>query len=328
MASLNLHWSRLHESGTLLGMQLLLLTYRLTGRWGFRALLLPVMIYYYVFRPSARWSSRQYRDHFRQRFPDTSLGRWAGLRHFLMFGETLLDKLLAWMGHIHLEDVEFPEASKQCFESMMMKKKGAVLIVSHLGNIELTRALARRFPDMKMTVLVHTHHATRFNSLLKRIAPEGGIELLQVTEMTPATAMTLAERIDRGELVVIAGDRTPINGTMERVSTVDFLGTPAPFPQGPIVLSGLLKCPVLLMFCLKGDKHYTIFTETFAEQIYLPRAKRGEIIESEVARFAKRLEVYCRMAPLQWFNFYDFWQESGVSAGKTSSGHNDDQCRD
>jgi predicted LPLAT superfamily acyltransferase len=29
-----------------------------------------------------------------------------------------------------------------------------------------------------------------------------------------------------------------------------------------------------------------------------------------IARYAQRLEHYCLMAPLQWFNFFDFWNQN------------------
>jgi predicted LPLAT superfamily acyltransferase len=40
----------------------------------------------------------------------------------------------------------------------------------------------------------------------------------------------------------------------------------------------------------------------------LPRERRRAALEEAVARYAKRLEAYCLLAPTQWFNFFDFWQ--------------------
>jgi len=30
--------------------------------------------------------------------------------------------------------------------------------------------------------------------------------------------------------------------------------------------------------------------------------------EHVLRRYAERLEHYCRIAPYNWFNFYDFWR--------------------
>jgi predicted LPLAT superfamily acyltransferase len=35
---------------------------------------------------------------------------------------------------------------------------------------------------------------------------------------------------------------------------------------------------------------------------------REPMIESLLQRYAGRLEHYCRLAPYNWLNFYDFWR--------------------
>ncbi|MBU1664233.1 MAG: glycosyltransferase family 2 protein, partial [Gammaproteobacteria bacterium] len=91
-------------------------------------------------------------------------------------------------------------------------------------------------------------------------------------------------------------------------STADFLGAPAPFAQGPYILASLLKCPVYLFFCLRQNERFHIHFEQFAERIELPRKTRAAALQALAQRYSKRLAHYCRQAPLQWFNFYDFWK--------------------
>nr|RAV92930.1 hypothetical protein DBT53_10615 [Aerococcus mictus] len=52
--------------------------------------------------------------------------------------------------------------------------------------------------------------------------------------------------------------------------------------------------------------------EPFADRIELPRANRERAIQASVERFATRLETHLRIAPLQWFNFFDFWRPGGM----------------
>jgi predicted LPLAT superfamily acyltransferase len=42
----------------------------------------------------------------------------------------------------------------------------------------------------------------------------------------------------------------------------------------------------------------------------LPRNSREQALRDVVGRFAERLEHYVRLAPYNWFNFYDFWSIS------------------
>jgi len=134
------------------------------------------------------------------------------------------------------------------------------------------------------------------------------LELLQVTEFGPAVALVLKERIDRGEWVVIAGDRVPVHGG--RTVDVRFLGGIAPLPVGPYLLGALLECPVHLLFCLRRAGTNYIYFEPFAERLAWPRAERDAALAREAQRFADRLEHYVRLDPLQWFNFYPFWREA------------------
>ncbi|MBW9336987.1 acyltransferase, partial [Herbaspirillum sp. RU 5E] len=76
---------------------------------------------------------------------------------------------------------------------------GGLIICTHLGNLELCRVLGRQHPALKLTVLVHTRHAHAFNQLLAQLDPGSQLNLMQVTDMSPATAMVLAEKVAQGE---------------------------------------------------------------------------------------------------------------------------------
>jgi predicted LPLAT superfamily acyltransferase len=299
------HWSKIGESGILIGMKFLLLVYRVFGRLGFRVCLFPVMSYYYLFRKEARQASEQYLRKIRPLLPEKQQTSLSSFPHFLMFGEILMDKLLVWMGRISKQDVVFetPDTIKE----IEIRRKGGIIIASHLGNFEICSSLANQIPNMHLTILVYTQHAEKFNTLMKRVAGNTDVEVMQVTDVSPATAMLFSERVNAGGYIVIAGDRTPVTG-QARVSTVNFMGAPAPFPQGAFILAGLLKCPVYLMFCLKQQTQYHMYIEKFTEGlIFHDRKQRLQIINNAVQGFAGRLEHYCLKAPLQWFNFFPFW---------------------
>ena len=315
MADSENHWSGIGEAGSLLGMKALLLAYRLFGRWGFRLILLPVISYFYLVRKEARQASGEYLTRLAATFPDSAAKGLSSRQHFWMFGEVLLDKLLVWMGHIQLDDVLFE--TPDVFSELDESQQGGVILVSHLGNTEICSAIAYQHPGIRVTMLVYTQHAEKFNTLMKQTNSNACINLMQVTDITPATAMILSERIAAGEYVVIAADRTPVGGG-KRTSAVEFLGATASMPQGAFILAGLLRCPVYLMFCLKQQQRYHIYLEKFAPQLSFDRRHRREQLHGAVQRYAKRLEYYCQLAPLQWFNFFPFWQSEDSA---DESGH-------
>ena len=150
-------------------------------------------------------------------------GRRDTIRHFLSFAETILDKMLAVGGRYRLDRIRF--VGRDAIDSMVKARQGALLVTAHMGCLEMCQASAESTPGMKLTVLVHTVHAQQFNRMLERLSPGRGISLLQVTEISPATAVMLAERVERGEFVAIAGDRVPIVAGRASAVQVPFLGT-------------------------------------------------------------------------------------------------------
>jgi predicted LPLAT superfamily acyltransferase len=308
------HWSRLEERGAYLGIRFVWAAYFLLGRRVCRAILWPVVLYFYLTDPKRRLNSMSYFRHLRSVTGSPPNGG-EGLRHFMSFAEKMLETFIAWTpdgGNLPLRVVGAEEIDRLAVEN-----RGGLLIVSHLGNAELSRSgLANRF-GKPVNVLLHTKHAVQYNRVLQRINPAITAQTIEVTEVGPATAIDLETRVQRGEWIAIAGDRTPI-GSAGRVSLVPFLGAPAPFSQGPYILAGLMKCPVYVMFCLRDEGGHTVYFEKFADRIELPRRGKDEFLHQLTARYAQFLERYCLQAPLQWYNFFDFWASEAVPADRNA----------
>ncbi len=300
------HWSHMQDWSLAWGMRLLFAVYRLCGRRMLQVFLYPVVTYYWLANSAARRASRDYLARLAAYQPDMKLSSslFDSYRHFLGFANAIIDKLAAWSGLIAVDDVEF--SGREQLLADLAGGRGAWLLANHLGNPEVCRVMADRDAAVKITVLVHTKHAEKFNRLLGRYNPGSGMNLLQVTEINAATAMRLAEKIEQGDLVVIAADRTPVNGG--RTLTVDFLGEPARLPMGPFVLAGLLKCPVYYLFCIKQNDKHRIAFERVGDTFSWQRDQRDAVLQQAASRYAQRLQTYALSSPLQWFNFYDFWQ--------------------
>lgn len=302
----NRHWADINEATSVMGIKFLFAVYRTLGRPVFYLFLIPVITYYFCFQPRARRASRDYLTRMQAAggIPQDASVSWWSLRHFFSFGVSLLDKLAAWSGGVKPGYVRYQ--SYREFLDYVQGGRGALVLASHLGNLEISRVMASTHKRVKLNILVHTKHAEKFNRLMKEIDEESGMNLIQVTEVTPATAVMLSEKIEAGEVVVIAGDRTPVGGG-ERQSRVNFLGATATFPQGPYILASLLRCPVYTIFCVRSKGHYDVSIERFADEIRIARKNRDEELHQWSQRFADRLEAFALRTPLQWFNFYDFW---------------------
>ena len=293
------------ESGSSWGIWILFQIHRWFGRLPFRLALYPVMVYFFLVKKQARQASLEYLQHIQKFQPHFKANGWDSFKHFISFGETLLDKILAHAGRYTLKNVRV--LGREAVQTCIDKKTGFVILTAHIGNLEVSRSIAelRKIP---LNILVHTQHAERFNRILKTINPQSQINLIQVSQLDSALAIILANKVQAGEAVVIAADRIPIGQDIsKRVVYTQFLGDAAPLPTGPYILAHLLQVPVFFVTCIQQDKNYLLHYQPFAERIDLPRAHREASLEHYAQKFADLLAQECKQAPLQWFNFYHFW---------------------
>ena len=299
------HWTQIAERGGVRGMQTLLAVYRLFGRRVFSLFLYPVAAYFWLTGAAARRASRGYLQAVRQRAKQLGVTalRTNSFRHLLEFGHALLDKGAIWAGafppsNIEVEDLEV---------FSQLKSRGCLFIGSHLGNLEMLRAFAQT-RDFKVNALVFVRRAPKFNRVLASVNPKAFDGMIEVDSFGMDTVLKLQDLIRAGEHIAILGDRVSVRH-QERCVEAPFLGRPAPFPEGPFVLASLLGCPVYLLFCTRIGPKYRVFLEPFADPLELPRANRRTHVEEAARRYAERLEAHCLLAPTQWFNFFDFWEQ-------------------
>jgi len=311
------HWANIGERGSALGLKFLASIYRFFGRRVCLVVMAPVIFFFFMTGVEQRRGSQDYLQRiWRSNVLAKKPGLYLSFRHFMAFGAAALDKLAAWTGNIPADDIEdsFPDSLSDVRHS----GRGAFFITAHFGNPEVIRAIGGLQKRARVNVLVHTIHAERFNALIASMEAGSTLRMIQVTQVGPDTAILLQTAIANGEIVVIVGDRIPVRG-VKRVAWANFFGSPAPFPEGPHILAAILKCPVYLLFCVREGKRHKVFFEHFADRIELPRKQREAAIQRSVERYAARLEHYVRLAPLQWFNFFDFWHPAGLEAPSPTS---------
>ncbi|HXM80945.1 MAG TPA: acyl-CoA synthetase [Burkholderiales bacterium] len=291
-------WVERPERGSRFAMRLLLwLTLKL-GRPVGRALLYPICAYFVLFSRRARRASAEYLRR--------ALGRRPGLgdvfRHYHAFASTIHDRVYLLAGKYSYFDVTL--SAPAGLLARLRQGRGCILLGSHLGSFEILCARSVSDCVPPVNVLMHLDNAEKINSVLHPLAP--GIESRIIPLGGPESLLRVRECLARGEIVGMLGDRAWRN---ERTCSCDFLGARARFPLGPLLLAGLLDAPVVLFFGLYlGGRRYEIRLEPFAEAIPLEPREREAAVRPWVQRYVRRLEHHCRLAPYNWFNFYDYWE--------------------
>jgi predicted LPLAT superfamily acyltransferase len=290
-------WLEIAERGSVLGIWFVVAVCRLLGRAVGRALVAPVVLYFVAFAPAARRASREYLA--RLGLPH---GFRAVLAHCLRFAHCTLDRLYWTSGQA--ARFEVTTTGHEHLQALVTAGRGALLVGAHLGSFEAMRGMAAR-REVPINIVGYFKNARLINGVLDRLNPAAKTRLISV-EPGVDFVLRLKERIEAGELVALLADRV---GLGDRVVEATFLGGRVSLPAGPYWLAATLGCPVYLTFGLFHEPNrYHLYCEPFAERIELPRGAREEGARGYAQRFAARLEHYCRLAPDNWFNFYDFWR--------------------
>jgi predicted LPLAT superfamily acyltransferase len=301
------NWARMKERGSSWGLAFTAWVHRYLGRWLALPIAPLVATYFFLTGRRAREATLDYLRRLRafagEGTPEP--GWFSAWRLYLTFGFAAHDKMTAWLNPSLLDKIDFPDL--ELLREARENGRGALIIGAHLGNLEMMRAVAARYGFKGFHAVVHFANAAKFTGTIQKAAPDSSKDLIHVSSFGPETAMRLRQIIDRGECVVIVGDRTPASENGQTV-VADFLGAPAEFPRGPFILAAALECPVYLFFCVASGGGYKVYAEKFADKVTIPRASRQESLAGLADRYARRLEQLCVAYPLQWFNFFDFWR--------------------
>ncbi|MBK1699092.1 LpxL/LpxP family acyltransferase [Rhodovibrio salinarum] len=302
-------WRHLPERGTP-GITRFYLHLCLTlGRTAARPILYAIALYFQLSTPVARRASRRYLARVLNRRA-TTLDTF---RHILTFATTIMDRVFFLSGRDRALKVSLHGAEH--FDALRAQGRGFFLMSAHLGSFETMRALGRAHGDLPIKILMYVDNATRLNQVLAELNPEVMANVIPLGR--PDAMLEVRDWIQQGGIVGILADRSTAN---EKLTNVDFLGAPAPFPLGPWLLAATLEAPALTSFALyRGNGHYEVHFEPFADPVTAPRGARREAATAYARAYADRLATYCQAAPYNWFNFYDFWGDERRNAATPDS---------
>lgn len=302
-------WRQIPESGTVLGIRLIVLCARMFGRRIAGWFLYIVAFYYALFARTARRASR---DFLRRIGEPASF--WTIVRHIHTFAQVSLDRLFFLTGRV--SSFEFQQTNHDLLVQASKTGRGVLLLGAHLGSFEVMRGRAKEF-NIPINVLVDFSNAERVNGVLRKLAPDIDTRLISIAADPVNAMLAVRAAIDRGELVAILADRTPklpeagAGTTRTRIVKSQFLGADARFPAGPWLLAHSLCCPVYFVAGIyTRPNHYALHFEFLADRVILDRKEREAALARYTRSYAAILETYARSAPLNWFNFFDFWEQS------------------
>jgi predicted LPLAT superfamily acyltransferase len=273
------------------------------GRRAARGVLHLITAYYLLFAPTSRRASGI--------FLRRALGRpahWRELyRHFFTFAATIHDRVYLLNRRFDLFDFEVH--GEDTLRNLIDEGKGLFLVGAHLGSFEVIRALGWKYTDLRIAMVMHEENAQKLNAMLATINPEAVQDIIGLGHID--SMLKVRERLEQGSIIGMLADRTPGNDTLHPVK---ILGAVAHLPGGPFRMAALLRRPVLFMTGLYlGGNRYAIHFDPLADFSAVARGQGDATMEAAITRYAALLDQYCRKAPYNWFNFFDFWQAAPAS---------------
>ena len=325
MAQSDVHWADEAEAiKSNKPLKLLLFLFKMLPAFIIHAICFPATFFFLIFSPHARKDARTYQKQLWEFSGGKIPPKISGYRQLLSFSLCLLEKIEGWLGKVKFTRIHYADDDVQELLERLRDGKGAILITSHLGNMELLRSLqdyntqlcGREVP---VVIIMDMKISEQFSQTLKELNPHYSMNVVESTSIGPDSMIYLEEQAERGALIVVAGDRTSAQNR-DKVIKKTFLGKEACFPYGVFLIPFLMKMPVYYMFGMRS--HFSIFKPKY--NVYIekslvdcdcPRSERGERISQMCGEFVLKLEKFCMMYPYQWYNFFNFWKQENHVEG-------------
>jgi predicted LPLAT superfamily acyltransferase len=292
-------WLDRPEGGSPFALRFLVAVALGLGRAVARLVLLPVTAYFLVRRGPERQASRAYLARVLGRQP--SLLEVA--RHFHTFAGVTLDRV--YFLKEQLDNFEIRIIGVERLHEAMEHGRGVLLIGAHAGSFDSLRAFSLLRPEATVRVVLDAGHSPVLSAILKELSPKIAAGIINPRQAGVSVALEIGAALERGELVTMLADR---GRPGHEVVEVDFLGGLAGFPLAPWQIAAVTHVPVV--FCIglyRGGNRYDLHFELLTEELQVDRHRRREQLHTAVQDFANRLAEHVRIAPYNWFNFYDFW---------------------
>ena len=267
---------------------------RAVGRPCCRVLLHPIAWYFVATDATARRASREFLTH--------ALDRPANIvdvfRHIHSFAATLLDRVYMASGEFDRFTVEV--IGDHLVGEALASGKGCVLLGSHLGSFDLMSMKNKVLNNRPITMLMHFDDRSR----VRRIAGIDDNKLSIIPLGRFDSYLRAYDVLAGGGIVVALADRAEKSAFL----TSPFFGRPAAFPIGPHALAARAGATILMGFGLyEGGTRYRV--EIVECGPPAPVGSRGAALQPVVDRYVGLLEQYARRYPLNWFNFFSYWQK-------------------
>jgi len=283
------------SKGTVLGYRIFVFLIQKAGVKAAYVLLYFVASYYFLF---LRKSNKAIFYYFKERLQYSHFkSKKMVFKSYYTFGQTIIDKISISAGMRNKFTYEFDGI--ETLKKLLAEKKGGVLISAHVGNFEIAEHFLGDIDlNFQINLVTTDLEHSAIKNYLESVTQKPTVKFIIIKEDL-SHIFEINSALANNELVCFTGDRY-FEGTKSLSETI--LGKEANFPAGPFLIASRLKVPVVFVYVMKEPNlHYHLYAR---EAEVKHRDEKGLLKE-----YVKSVESILEHYPLQWFNYFDFWND-------------------
>lgn len=223
-------------------------------------------------------------------------------RNFMTFGKVVLDKFASFAGNT--KQFKLTVKDRDIFTQMLQEKSGFIAVSAHVGNFEMAGSSLQQ-DIKKFNYIFWGGESENINKrrleIFKRVNPDA--QLITIGNDI-SYLFDIKAALDNGEVLITSCDR--LCGSPQKYDT-EFIGAQASFPLGIFTIAAKLNIPMLAIYIFKGKGlKYDGFVKKISCDDSIKSSKERATYLAK--QYVEILEETIKEHPLQWFNFYNFWE--------------------
>jgi predicted LPLAT superfamily acyltransferase len=269
---------------------------------GFARILLHLVVFYYVLKPSVRQRCYPY---VRRRFPQAcAMQRIVHTyRLYLCFAQGLLEKTIA--GILGKSTLTADQDARKVLANCIAGDTGCIVLTAHIGFWQMGLMDIENM-DRPVNIVQWRISEDVDKHYFEHPEQQGKhkINVINSRDGIDASFQIIAA-LRRKEVICLAGDR--IADVQAQSLVVDFLGGKISLPLTGFLLASLLQVPLVITFSILDGR---AVRGIWAEKVTIPAGLRHEPQKflPYVQHFASCMEMLTQKYPYHFFNFYDMWE--------------------
>ncbi len=281
--------------GSVLGYKIFVFCIKKLGLRSAYFILYFVAAYFCFFARSSSKASYYYFRKRRKYSPSKSIVKI--YQGYYKFGQTIIDKVAISSGLRNKFTYHFDGIDQ--LKELLKQQKGGILISAHVGNFEIAEHFLNELDENPAISLLTTDSEHRaIKEYLDSVTVKSNIKFIIIKDDL-SHIFEINAALSRNELICITGDRY-VQGA--KYLTAPLLGKEAKFPAGPFLIGSRLKVPVVFVYVMKEtSKHYHLYART-------TEVKHRDA-QGLLNKYTENVEWILDKYPLQWFNYFDFWED-------------------